>query len=231
VLVTSPLIERTLSATTHGRYLVLPPADSSRPAPLLVGFHGYAEDARVGLDRLRAISGAESWRLVSIQGLHRFYQRRTNEVVASWMTRQDRDLAIEDNLGYVTRVIDAVSREWASEPSVVFAGFSQGVAMAFRAGTHLSHLVAGIIAVGGDIPPEIDRSSLARVPAVLVCRGGHDKWYSAEAFATDQRRLEEAGVKTRVLEFAGGHEWSAEVLDASQRFLQGRRLPNQMIGP
>jgi predicted esterase len=224
------LIERTLSATTHGRYLVLPPAASGRPAPLLVGFHGYGEDARVGLDRLRAIPGAESWRLVSIQGLHRFYQRRTNEVVASWMTRQDRDLAIEDNLAYVTRVIDAVSREWACEVSVVFAGFSQGVATAFRAGAHLPHLVAGIIAVGGDIPPEIDRSRLAHVPAVLLCRGRHDKWYSAEAFANDQQRLDEADVKTHVLEFPGGHEWSSEVLDASQRFLQARQRRNDITG-
>jgi predicted esterase len=223
VLLDHTPIERTISATTHGRYLVFPPEHSDRPAPLLVGFHGYAEDARAGLERLRAIPGAESWRLVSIQGLHRFYQRRTNEVVASWMTRQDRDLAVEDNLAYVTRVIDAVAREWVCEPTVVFAGFSQGVAMAFRAGVHGADLVAGIIAVGGDVPPEIDRSILARVRAVLLCRGRHDKWYSAEVFAKDQQRLDEAGVRTSVLEFPGGHEWSAEVLDASTRFLDSAR--------
>ena len=49
--------------------------------------------------------------LVSVQGLHRFYQRRTNEVIASWMTRQDRELAIADNLAYVEGVIDAASRD------------------------------------------------------------------------------------------------------------------------
>jgi predicted esterase len=220
-------LERSLSVTTHGRYLVRPQVEAAHPAPLLVGFHGYAEDAATQLERLRTIPGAENWRLVSIQGLHRFYQRRTNEVVASWMTRQGRDLAIEDNLAYVTRVIDAVSREGRCEAAVVFAGFSQGVAMAFRAAVHLPHLVAGVIAVGGDVPPEIEMTILARVPAVLLCRGAHDKWYTTESFGNDQHRLEEAGVKTRVLEFQGGHEWSAEVSDASRRFLQERRIPER----
>src|SRR4029077_10113123 len=113
-------------------YLVEPPA-SPGPAPVLVGFHGYAEGAETQLARLRAIPGAERWLIVSIQGMHRFYQRRTNEVIASWMTRQDRVAAIADNLTYVAGVMNAVTREWPDATRLVFAGFSQGVAMTFRA--------------------------------------------------------------------------------------------------
>src|SRR5471032_2470151 len=142
------MIERAIAADTHGRYLVEPPAVSG-PAPILVGFHGYAEAAETQLDRLRAIPGADRWLLVSIQGLHRFYQRRANDVVASWMTRQDRELAIADNLAYVARVVEAVADEWAHTPRLVFAGFSQGVAMAFRAAAASARPVAGVIAVGG----------------------------------------------------------------------------------
>src|SRR5437867_6992748 len=128
----SAVIERTIPARTHGRYLVVPPA-VSQSAPVLVGFHGYAETAETHLARLRAIPGAERWLVVAIQGLHRFYQRRTNEVVASWMTRQDRELAIADNLAYVASVVDEVGCTWPVRPRIVLAGFSQGVAMAFRA--------------------------------------------------------------------------------------------------
>lgn len=106
------MIERTIRTAAHGRYLVDPPADVTAPDGTLIGFHGYAEGAEAQLARMQAIPGAERWLLVAIQGLHRFYQRRTNEVVASWMTRQDRDLAIADNLGYVSTVVDAVSDEW-----------------------------------------------------------------------------------------------------------------------
>src|SRR4029077_16456914 len=132
-------------------YLVATPA-SAGPAPIVVGFHGSAEGAKAQLERLRAIPCAEGWLLVSGQRLHRFYQRRMNEVVAGWMTRQDRELAIADNLAYVAAVTEATVHEWPGASRLVLAGFSQGVAMAYRAAAVAR--VDGVIAVGGDVPPE-----------------------------------------------------------------------------
>lgn len=71
--------ERTISIVSHGRYLVCVPASAASNraphpapgAPVLVGFHGYAESAEVQLARLRDIPGADRWLLVSIQGPHR----------------------------------------------------------------------------------------------------------------------------------------------------------------
>jgi len=214
------MIERTIATTTHGRYLVAPPADA-RPAPLLVGFHGYAEDAGLQLERMRAIPGAERWRLVAIQGLHRFYQRRTNEVVASWMTRQDRDLAIADNVTYVNAVVEAVVGEWPKPPAIVYAGFSQGVAMTFRAAAASTRTLNGVVSVGGDVPPELDPAALSRVPAVLICRGVRDEWYTAAKFDADIGRLRAARAAVTPLAFDGGHEWPAPVLQAAAAFLGG----------
>jgi predicted esterase len=210
--------ERTIAATIHGRYLAIPPATPG-PAPILVGFHGYAEDAEQQLERLRAIPDSARWLTVSIQALHRFYQRRTERVVASWMTRQDRESAIADNLAWVASCIDAAAAEWPTLPTVVFAGFSQGVAMAFRAGAHTAGRVAGVISVGGDIPPELTPDALKRVSAALVARGTSDEWYTKEKFADDERRLRECSVSVRALEFNGGHEWSNEIVAAASEFL------------
>ena len=213
------MIERSLATRTHGRYLVVPPA-ALGPAPVLVGFHGYAEGAEVQLERLRAIPGADRWRLVSIQGLHRFYQRRMNEVVAGWMTRQDRELAIADNLAYVAGVTEAIGREWPGASRVVLAGFSQGVAMTYRAAA--AARVDGVIAVGGDVPPELDAAALAHVPAALVCRGARDEFYAPAAFDNDVRRLREAGAEVRPVLFEGAHEWSDEVVRSAAVFLHER---------
>jgi predicted esterase len=168
---------------------------------------------------MRGIQPAHDWLLVAIQGLSRFYQRRTDHVIASWMTRQDRELAIDDNALYVLSVVDAVYREWRCAPLLVFSGFSQGVAMAFRAAARSDRAVRGVIAVGGDVPPEIDRDSLARIRSAALCRGIRDEWYTAEKFAADRARLDAAGVSVRPLEFDGGHEWSAEVNRAAAAFL------------
>ena|SRR2546430_7748532 len=213
------MIERTIAATTHGRYVVDTPSGGA-PAGIIVGFHGYAEAAEAQLERMRAIPGADRWLLVAVQGLHRFYHRRANEVVASWMTRQDRELAIADNAAYVGGVVDAVGREWPGSTPLVFAGFSQGVATAFRAAAASPRRVDGVIAVGGDVPPEIDAAALGRVARALVCRGSRDEWYTTGKFDADIGRLRVAGAAVTPLAFDGGHEWADPVNHAAAVFLR-----------
>jgi predicted esterase len=217
------MIPRTIAVTTHGRYLVVPPANSEPSSGLLVSFHGYAEPAAAAMERMQTIPGAGHWRLVAIQGLNRFYRRRSTDVVASWMTREDRELAIADNVSYVSAVIDAASREWGTEGRLVLAGFSQGVAMAYRAACASPRSVSGVISLGGDVPPELDRAALARIPAALVGRGSRDEWYTEEKLAADLARLREAGVAVRAVALDAGHDWTAPFAEAAAEFLRGVR--------
>lgn len=211
------MIARTLETRTHGRYLLEPAA--ADPVGIIAAFHGYAESAEQMLARLRASPGVDGWTLVSVQGLNRFYQRRTDDVIAGWMTRQDRELAISDNIAYVRSVLEAVTRDLGGSSPVVFAGFSQGTAMAFRAAASAIEPPGGVVAVGGDIPPEIRDTALARCGRVLLCRGQRDEWYSAEKFAADIARLRSAGLSPRAVEFDGGHEWNDRVANAVGEFL------------
>jgi predicted esterase len=213
------MIERNIETTTHGRYLV----DSPGPgAPMLVGFHGYAELADHQFARLRSVEGADRWTVVAVQGLHRFYRGRSQDVVASWMTTQNRELAIADNIAYTSRAIESIAKEYSASPTLVLSGFSQGVAMAYRCATSLSRPVSGLIALAGDVPPELDSSTLSRIPFVLLGRGLKDEWYTAEKAARDEERLRSAGVKVETVTFPGGHEWSADYSAAVSRFLKVR---------
>ena len=100
---------------------------------------------------LQRIPNASEWLLVAVQALHPFYTKN-ERIVASWMTRLDRELAIADNVRYVAAVVEAVRDELGLETSpIVFAGFSQGVAMAYRAAAAIP--AAGVIALAGDVPP------------------------------------------------------------------------------
>ena len=209
----------TVATPTHGRYLVSPSRNAG-PAPLFVGFHGYAEDAETQLTRLQSVPGSSGCHCVSIQGLNRFYQRRANQVVASWMTRQDRELAIADNLTYVSTCLSAVASALEVR-AVAFAGFSQGVAMAFRAAAHSTLPVLGVIAVGGDIPPDISDTALASFPEVVIARGNADGLYLAEKFAEDQLRLQSAGARFEMVAFEGGHEWPDAVSQRASHLLGG----------
>lgn len=217
------MIVRSISAATHGRYLVVPPADHGGASGLLVGFHGYAEPAAAALERLQTIPGSAAWRLVAIQGLNRFYRRRSQDVVAGWMTSEDRELAIADNIAYVKNVLDAVEREWGAWNTLVFAAFSQGAAMAYRAACNSPRSSSGVISLGGDVPPELDPTALARIPAALVGRGSRDEWYTAAKLDEDTQRLRAAGVEVLVAPLDGGHEWTTAFADAAGGFLKRLR--------
>ena len=206
---------RTLSvrAPTHGRVLV---RDVGSPKGLFVGFHGYKETAEIQMDRLTGVAGADQWTLVSAQGLNRFYSGQTQDVVAAWMTRQDREDAIRDNIDYIDNVIDHVRT--GDEP-VVFTGFSQGVAMAFRAAVRGRVRASGVIAVGGDVPPELLADPASRFPRVLLIRGAADQWHTAKQLAADVAALRARGDEPEALIHDGGHEWTVDVTAAAGRFL------------
>jgi predicted esterase len=218
--VPEPVIH-TIRAATHGRYLVEDPAaPGPGAAPLLVGFHGQAETARRHLDTLRAIAAGRRWRLVAIQALNRHYTR-ANEVVASWMTREDRELAIADNLAYVRSVVDEVMREPGPGP-LVYVGFSQGVAMAYRAAAFAGAACDGLILLAGDLPPDVAPAA-SRLPPLLVGRGRDDRWYTADRAGADITALTRAGVHVEEHVFDGGHEWHASFVMRAGRFLDERR--------
>ena len=149
----------TIPATTHGRYLVAA-ADGPGPAPLLVGFHGYGEHAERHLAELDRIPGAARWTRAAVQALHRHYSDSRRHVVGSWMSRQDRELAIADNVAYVRDVVSAVRSTRETTGTLVYCGFSQGVAMAYRAGLRAGHACRGIIALAGDVPPDLRAGQL-----------------------------------------------------------------------
>jgi len=194
-----------IEAVVRGRYLLRPA--SGAPAGLLVGFHGYGESATSHLEALLEIPGVESWTVASIQGLHLFYTR-SGEVVASWMTKLDREAAIEDNISYVRSAVGEILESAELDGPLVYAGFSQGVAMAYRTAANAGHRCSGLIALAGDVPPELAERDLAAFPRVLIGRGSSDSWYSEEKLTADVQLLRGKGVEVDFERFAGGHEWS-----------------------
>ena len=209
------LVERVIEARVHGRYLVRS-ASEAEAAGLLVGFHGYAEHAAIHLDALCAIPDIHAWLIVSVQALHPFYTR-DQTVVANWMTRQDREHAIIDNVDYVGRVLEAVHTENGVRRPLVFAGFSQGGAMAYRAAARYPS--DGLIILAADVPPDILAATRLSLPPVLIGRGAKDTWYSETKHAADLEALRARDVAVESCVFDGGHEWGKPFYTAAARHL------------
>jgi predicted esterase len=202
--------------------------EGAGPHPLLVGFHGYGETAEKHLDQLRQVPGSARFTLVAVQSLHLFYTKG-GDVVGSWMTKQGRDLAIADNIRYVTSVVDEVRRDVPTDGRLVYAGFSQGASMAYRAAARAGHACDGVIALGGDMPPDVADDASVRLPAVLIGRGEADDWFTGEKLDQDRGRLARLGAPVRTVVFAGGHEWTDAFRAAMGEFLAA--IPPRSAAP
>lgn len=203
--------EYAIVTPVHGRYLVRIPESTAhgpiRNAPMIVGFHGYAEAVDTHMARLEAIPELSGWTIVCIQGLHQFYNRR-GDVVSSWMTSQDREAAIDDNLRYVRSVITEAIHQNGEPQALVYQGYSQGVAMAWRAALLGARRVDGLAVFGGDVPPEFGVRPLTQCPPVLLGRGRDDTQYTAAQFRADLDMLAGRYVAVEPYEVPGGHNWT-----------------------
>lgn len=211
------MITRTIPAQTHGRYLIDVPAGPG-PFPLLIGFHGYGEGAGAMMGELLRIRGERPWLAASVQALNRFYNRSSDSIVASWMTREDRELAIADNLTYVTAAVADVRANQPADDRLVYVGFSQGSAMAYRAAA-FGPAADGLIVLAGDVPPDV--APLARkLPPILMGRGTADHWYSEEKAIADQDVLKRSNATFESVVFDAGHVWDWTFIARASSWLE-----------
>jgi predicted esterase len=213
-----------VEARAHGRYLVSAPDAAARG--ILIGCHGYGQSATDCLPELARIPGAGSWASIAVDALHAFYDRKNERVLRSWMTRDLREEAIEDNVRYLRAILEEVRRRFGWRLPVVLLGFSQGASMAWRAALLGGHEIEAVVTLAGDIPPELARlPPSTRFPRrVLLARGDGDLWYDEAKFAADAALLAPRTSSVERLVFVGGHEWS-DVFRAAVGELLNALLP------
>ena len=120
----------------------------------------------------------------------------------------------------MAEVVTRVRNDHPIREPLAWVGFSQGTAMAYRAAAAAGHRGHVLLALGGDVPPELAEIDLADFPRVLIGRGATDPWYSEEKLVADIALLEGKGVTVEVCRFDGGHEWGAAFCRAAGQALR-----------
>jgi predicted esterase len=195
--------------------------------------HGYGQLAASFLQPF--VHLATPWRrIVAPEALSRFYLDRSRvgvntqaQVGATWMTREDREHEIADQLSYLNALHDLVRPvAESSRVRLRVLGFSQGVATVVR------WLVGGtvradeVILWAGSFPPDVAVTVFAervgRAPVVLVV-GARDELAPWAAADVTLARLLEAGIGARLVSFEGGHRLDNATLAAIADAADGPR--------
>lgn len=176
--------------------------------------HGYGQRADRFLRRFHPV--ASPGRLVvAPEGLSRFYlDDRYERVGASWMTRDDRELEIRDTLGWLDSLVAHLDERDGPAARTTVLGFSQGSHTAGRWAVLGAPRIDRLICWGAGLPQDVDLHLFAAVPfSITFVVGRRDPIVPAEAVTRELERVREAGVTFEVVEFDGGHEIDALVLD------------------
>ena len=174
-----------------------PPRACGRSQGVLVGFHGYKENAAIQLERLEEIPGSPhglSVRPGASSLLSRADGGSRGELDDAGGSRhRDRRTTLRTSAA----ALDEVPHDETTP--LVYLGFSQGVAMAFRAAVLGRERASGLIAVGGDVPPELLADPSLQFPSVFLARGERDGWLTQSKFDADVAALTARGTPPRSL--------------------------------
>ena len=208
--------EQHIAVTRTARYYVVGGTESDDGVrDLWIVCHGYGQLAGTFVAPFEKL--ATAWRrIVAPEALSRFYLDATRKpgdaeprVGATWMTREDREREIDDQVSYLDALVDRVRPGRGGRGvRLRVLGFSQGVATVVRWVDRGRVRADEIILWAGSFPPDVDLAAFAArigtVPVVLVV-GTRDELAPWAAADVTVGRLVDAGVAARLVTFHGGH--------------------------
>jgi predicted esterase len=177
--------------------------------------HGYGQLAQYFLPKFKALTN-HGVCIMAPEGLSRFYledvntrnQTGNNRVGATWMTRENRLMDIDNYLQYLNTVYAHELQAYPSIP-VTILGFSQGAATASRWAVQNSTPYQSLILWSGIFPNDMD---FEKSKEVLKTKTVSQVYGSKDPFLTDARigemkgLAEKLGVHSTPIVFDGGHE-------------------------
>jgi predicted esterase len=220
-------IETDLSITAEIKlyYDVYVPPGIPRDAPLLIAVHGYGAHKRYMMREARLIAN-ERFVIASIQAPHQHYRQADDgsyRVGFGWLTDHRSDESVALHHRFVLDVIDALAgRAIINERNVFLFGFSQACALNFRfAFTHPGAL-AGLVAVCGGVPGDLDENKNYRPfeGETFYLYGDDDEWYSEEKFAEFDGKLLARLPNYRSKRYHAKHEITPEMRADIAEFLR-----------
>ena len=150
------------------------------------------------------------------EGTHRYYLHgQEGRVGASWMTKEVREKDIEDNHRYLDIIHEHfIPKDFQGHIAVL--GFSQGAATATRWAAETEKKVDRLILWASVFPPDLKiPERLERInslrPILLI--GDQDQYYSQDLWINAMTPWRQAGIDFEELQYSGGHQVEAPVLD------------------
>ena len=211
--------EKKVSFNFDARYFTAGELNASTRQVWFV-LHGYGQLAQFFLRKFEPLTEKGIF-IIAPEGLSRFYLseltstgRPDNKVGATWMTRENRLMDIENYLRFLDKVYAEEVAGHNHIPVTIF-GFSQGCATASRWAIDGKANFNRLILWAGLFPPDMDfqkgHNILADKPTFMVI-GDKDQFLTEERMAEFDGLAAKLDIKPKKIVFDGKHELNLELL-------------------
>ena len=212
--------ELSLQFNYRARYFKL--GDISKAKQIWFVIHGYGQLAQYFIKKFESLIRKDIC-IIAPEGLSRFYLEDiptrvaggSNRVGATWMTKENREMDIENYINYLQSIYDLELNK-INKAHVTLLGFSQGAATAARwalsgrAGFDRFILWAGIF------PPDMNFETGKNIFAnkeVLAVYGKDDPFNTNERKKEMETLCQRLQVVPIQIQFEGGHEINDAALE------------------
>lgn len=188
---------------------------------ILFVLHGYGQLAEYFIRKFVALE-SKGVVVIAPEGLSRFYTdplegagRKSNRVGATWMTKEDRLVDIENYVNY----LDAVFAQTVGDNKIPVSvlGFSQGSATASRWILSKNIRFDRLILWAGILPTDMDfqlGNDVLKDKSVVIVYGKQDPFLTDARFNEMKSLMEKLNTKIDIVTFEGGHDIEEKALIA-----------------
>ena len=214
------MTERHIKFDFKARYFKLGEINSATQQVWFV-LHGYGQLAQYFIKKFKALESGEIC-VIAPEGLSKFYLENvasrnaggSNRVGATWMTREDREVDIENYINYLQQVYDKEIRS-NTKVKVTILGFSQGAATATRWALTGKPNFDKFILWAGIFPPDMNferGKEILGKKKVIAVYGSDDPFVTATRMQEMLDLSSKLELKPEKLDFVGRHEINEPLL-------------------
>lgn len=207
--------EKKIITPRTARYFVLNQYSNEVEEVVFV-LHGYAQLAKYFIKKFESIV-SNNRIVIAPEGLSKFYWNGMGgRVVASWMTKEDRESEIIDQSAYLDSVYKEIKTNYP-QAKIKMIGFSQGASTAVRwlVNSHVAK-IDELILWGGAYPFDAlkhqEAKRLAEIPTTYLI-GDTDQYLKKEDVQNGVAQIEKAlNNKIKLIDYVGDHNIFEEPL-------------------
>jgi predicted esterase len=178
--------------------------------------HGYGQLAEFFIRKFNRSFSSEKLFIAPEGTNHTYLEGFQGRVGANWMTRHERESAIENNHRFLDTLLDSILPGYVTPPKIHVLGFSQGAATATRWASRSKPQIETLVLWAGGFAMDLtldDAREKFKNTRLILALGERDELITPESILKQEELI--AGLNKEIvrLSFPGGHEIDHDLLE------------------